>query len=318
MTKKIEKILLEQSPLYNLSSKAKLAHLLGCRTQFLHNFRNSRRQYNIFKIKKTNVTGKRPVEDPNVFLKRIHSKFKSLISEIKTPEYLHSGTKGKSHITNARSHIDAKYCVTLDLQSFYQTATKTFLSYMFHTVFQMPDDIAYCMSDIATIPYKPSDEHNSYFSTGSPLSQILIFWCYKATFDYIDRLARKNGIIFTLYVDDITFSSNRPIPQSFIKTIEKRLEKVGLHLNNKKTKWYYPKDFKIVTGCAIKNGTMKVKNCKREEIIIKLKQNDNSSKAIASIVGKISSQQQIEPNIMNTSKQQLIAMRRKSNKKDNI
>lgn len=311
MTKKTEKILLEQSPLYNLSSKAKLAHLLGCRTQFLHNFRNSRRQYNIFKIKKTNGTGKRPVEDPNVFLKSIHSKFKSLISEIQTPEYLHSGIKGKSHITNARSHIDAKYCVKLDLQSFYQTATKTFLSYMFRTVFQMPDDIAYCMSDIATIPYKPSDEHNSYFSTGSPLSQILIFWCYKSTFDYIDRLAREKGIIFTLYVDDITFSSNRPIPQRFIKTIEKRLKKVGLHLNNKKTKWYYPKDFKIVTGCAIKNGAMKAKNCKREEIVIKLKQDNNSCQKIASIVGKIASQQQIEPNIMNASKQQLISKRNK-------
>ena len=237
MTKKIEKIPLEQSPLYNLSSKAKLSHLLGCRTQFLHNFRNSRRQYNIFKIKKNNGTGKRPVEDPNVFLKSMHSKFKGLISEIQTPEYLHSGTKGKSHITNARSHIGAKYCVTLDLQSFYQTATKTFLSYMFHTVFQMPEDIAYCMSDIATIPYKPSDEHNSYFSTGSPLSQILIFWCYKGTFDYIDRLARKIGIIFTLYVDDITFSSNRPIPQSFIKTVEKRLEKLNEQI--KKSTWGY-------------------------------------------------------------------------------
>ena len=112
-------------------------------------------------------------------------------------------------------------------------------------------------------------------------------------------------------MDDITFSSNRPIPQSFIKTIEKRLEKVGLHLNNKKTKWYYPKDFKIVTGCAIKNGTMKAKNCKREEIVVKLKQNDNSCQTIASIVGKIASQQQIEPNILNASKQQLIARRKK-------
>lgn len=311
MTKKIEKIPLEQSPLYNLSSKAKLAHLLGCRTQFLHNFRNSRRQYNIFKIKKTNGTGKRPVEDPNIFLKRLHSKFKNLITEIQTPDYLHSGTKGKSHITNAQSHIEAKYCVTLDLKSFYQNARKTFLRYMFHTVFQMPDDIAYCVADIATIPYRPSDEHNSYFSTGSPLSQILIFWCYKGTFDYIDRLARKKGIIFTLYVDDMTFSSNTPIPQSFINSVEKRLEKVGLHLNKEKTKKYTPKEFKIITGCAIKNGTMKAKNCKREEIIVKLKQNDNSFQTIASIVGKIASQQQIEPNILNASKQQLIARRKK-------
>ena len=318
MTKKIEKKPLEQSPLYNLSSKAKLSHLLGCRTQFLHNFRNSRQQYNIFKIKKKNSTEKRPVEDPNIFLKRLHSKLKKLITEIQTPDYLHSGTKGKSHITNAQSHIAAKYCVTLDLKSFYQNARKTFLRYMFHTVFQMPDDIAYCVADIATIPYTQSYEHNSYFSTGSPLSQILIFWCYKGTFDYIDRLAREKGIIFTLYVDDMTFSSTKPIPKKFIKSVERRLGKVCLQLNNKKTKWYYPENFKIVTGCAIKNGTMKVKNCKREEIIIKLKQNDNSSKAIASIVGKISSQQQIEPNIMNASKQQLIAMRRKSNKKDNI
>ena len=296
---------------YNLSSKAKLSHLLGCRTQFLHNFRNNRRQYNIFRIKKNNSSDKRPVEDPHMFLKRMHSKLKILIAEIQTPDYLHSGTKGKSHITNAKSHVDAKYCVTLDLKSFYQNARKTFLRYMFHTVFQMPDDIAYCVSDIATIPYKPSDGHNSYFSTGSPLSQILIFWCYKGTFDYIDRLAQKKGIVFTLYVDDMTFSSKAPIPKSFINSVEKRLKRVGLHLNERKTKQYRPTDFKIITGCAIKNGCMKAKNSKRKEIIAKLKQNDCSPQAIASIVGKIASQQQIEPNILNASKQQLIAKRKK-------
>lgn len=86
---------------------------------------------------------------------------------------------------------------------------------------------------------------------------------------------------------------------------------MGLHLNNKKTKWYYPKDFKIVTGCAIKNGAMKAKNCKREEIVVKLKQDNNSCQKIASIVGKIASQQQIEPNILNVSKQQLISKRNK-------
>ncbi len=186
---------------------------------------------------------------------------------------------------------------------------------MFRTVFLTPVDIAYCISDIATIPYKTSQEHNSYFSTGSPLSQLLIFWCYKNTFDYIDRLAKTKGIVFTLYVDDMTFSSPIPIPQHFINSVENRLKKVGLCLNKDKTKRYSPKDFKIITGCAIKDGTMKAKNCKREEIIVKMKQNDNSSKAIASILGKIVSQQQIEPNIMQVSKRQLMAKHKRTQKK---
>ena len=121
-------------------------------------------------------------------------------------------------------------------------------------------------------------------------------------------------MVFTLYVDDMTFSSNTSISQSFIKFVEKRLEKVGLHLNKDKTKWYGPKDFKIITGCAVKNGTIKAKNCKREEIITKLKQNDNSPKGIASMVGKIAAQQQVEPNVLNASKQQLVSKRKKSKK----
>ena len=46
----------------------------------------------------------RIIEEPKPQLKLIHQRFARLLAQIETPDYLHSGVKGRSYITNANAH----------------------------------------------------------------------------------------------------------------------------------------------------------------------------------------------------------------------
>lgn len=305
-------------PLYKLSSKSKLARLLGCKTQFLHNFRSSKGQYSLFTLpKKHDSKERRPIEDPKPYIKAMHNRLKNLLSPVELPGYLNSGRKGKSHIDNAKAHIGHPFCVTLDIKSFYQSGRKTFLYHMFRSTFQMSDDIAWLLADLVTINKEQKD---SYFPTGSPISQLMIFWCYKQTFDEIDAFCRSKNITFSLYVDDMTFSSEHPISKSTIKHIIKRLKHVHLDINDGKTEFYNPNQAKLITGCALTKSGLQVRNKKRLDIIKSIKNSDinkMSASEIRPILGKITSQQQVTAGFMNPTKQKLLARQkniRKTNK----
>lgn len=221
---------------------------------------------------------------------------------------------GKSHIDNARCHAANPNCVQMDLRHFYQTVRKMYVYQLFVSTFKMAEDIALLLADIATIPPKRSTE--AYLPTGSPLSQLLAFWTYKKTFDDINRESKARGIVFTLYVDDMTFSSVKRIPKDFEKFVINRAGYVKLEINREKTKRSFNNKPKMITGCAAINGNLLVRNKKRDEII-RLLDLTNSSDVLreqnrSKIIGKITSQQQVEPGFMSYTKRKEQSRRRKS------
>lgn len=296
---------LKNNPFYKLSSKRKLSTLLGCTSKFFHTFRNSRDNYKIYEIPKpNNPIEKRPVEEPKKNLKILHQKIKRILDKLEYPEYLQSGIKGKSYIGNAKKHcyLGSNYCTTVDLTAFYQHGRKTFLANTFRKDFQIVEDIAWLLADIMTIPTK--DKSEAYFPTGSPISQLAIYLTYKKTFDDIAILSKKKGITFTLYVDDMTFSSSHKISKTFLKTIINRLKNVHLEINSKKTQYFKPRTAKIITGCIVKKNQIFVRNSKRKEIIDALSSN-LTDKGKVQLIGKIAAQQQIQPNIFSNTKKKL-------------
>lgn len=296
---------LKNNPFYKLSSKSKLSKLLGCTTKFLHTFKNNRENYKIYTIPKPkDLTKRRQVEEPKEKLKILHKRIKKIFDKLRYPEYLQSGLKGTSYIDNAKKHCDAHliYCTTMDLTGFYQHGRKTFLASVLNKDFLMVEDIAWLLADIMTIP--TDDGKESYFPTGSPISQLAIYLTYKKTFDDIAKLSKEKGIVFTLYVDDMTFSSPNKISKAFLKTIIKRLGNVQLEINSDKTHYFKPGMAKSVTGCIIKDNQIFVRNAKRKEVVDALSTN-MSNKEKRRIIGKIAAQQQIQPNIFSSTKRKL-------------
>ena len=301
---------IERSPLYQLSSKRKLFYLLAVQNELLNNPKNAKKlsnflteinnvpafqkfvtadNYRVFPEKKSG----RIIQDPNLALKLIHKKLANLLAHIIPPDYLHSGVKTKSYVTNATTHKQTpQFVLKMDIHKFYQSCQKEFIFKAFKYDFKMPDNIAWLMADLVS--------YNGFIPTGSPVSQLIAFYAYKKTFNEISLLAKRHYMNFSLYVDDLSFSSTTEIPKNFESLVYQELKKVDLPIKSKKTKRYSkPKQYKIITGCAISpDGTLKVPNKLRKEIIDdckKLHSQGLSDAEAKSLKGKIQAARQIEP-----------------------
>ncbi len=133
----------------------------------------------------------------------------------------------------------------------------------------------------------------------------LAYWSYKNTFDRINTIARAQGIVFTLWVDDMIFSSSKPIPRNFELAVARLMRLVGHKINPKKTKRYSPGDTPVITGVATSPHGCRVPNRRRRAILDILNRaasiDELDPKVIRSVLGKIQSGRQIEPHFFQGS-----------------
>ena len=202
---------LYQSPLYRLGRKKDLAKVLGVSLAALNKLKGNNGYYSKVNEKKREL-------QPTYGLKRkVHNRIKDILSRIEYPEYVKSGVKGKSIVNNAEVHKEAKYVLKLDIEKFYPSCKQKYVYRFFYHVLEMKKDIAYLLSKVVT--------YNDFIPTGSPLSQTMAFYSNRGVFNEINCMCIQEGIKFTLYVDDLTFSSKNKIPKNFAGRIAKILKK---------------------------------------------------------------------------------------------
>lgn len=284
-----EQYSLEKSPLYRLRNKRKLADYLKVNKDYFEKEHNY--QYNVFSRPKPNGDGERVFTVPPDELKKIQKQVCRLLNRIETPDWVISGKKGYSYITNAEAHVSSKFVKTMDISKFYDSAQRSRIYKMFLNTFKMEHDVAWCMTELVT--------YKGVLPTGSPSSQLIIYWTYRDMFEEINRISRKNGCIFSLYVDDMTFSSNNPIKKEVREEVACLLKKNDLLAKAKKDHYYQAKDFKVVTGVGLQDGKKIVLNEKRKSTIQLYEQCKKSCdiKNIEKLNGVLCSLRQIEPGI---------------------
>lgn len=80
----------------------------------------------------------------------------------------------------------------------------------------------------------------------------MAFYAYSDMFSEIADLAKQCGCKFTLYVDDMTFSSTKPFsPNQLRQMIDCVLRKYGHKPKYPKVKYYGPSDYKPITGTVV-------------------------------------------------------------------
>jgi hypothetical protein len=298
----------KQSPLYKLSSKQKLATLLILSTSDLDRLENLTKNnegiYSVFTV----GDKKREIQNPvHRLLVKTQKRLFVLLKRFELPDYVMSGKKGISYISNAELHKDSKFVLTMDIEHFYATTKGEFVFQFFLHKMEMASDLAHILTNIST--YRDPSNGNRKIPTGSVLSQLLAFWAYSDMFNSISKLARKNNYIFSLYVDDMTFSSNTPIPRDFHKSVEEILNRKKLRFKRSKIRYYNESQPKKITGLIITSDS---------KICIPNKRLKETSEAIgkalsplapqsekASALGKINSIQQIMPQIFKKPAKQI-------------
>jgi len=247
---------INNSCLFRLRSKKKLATILNVDEKLMRN-NNYREiiQYSIFQNDKG-----RWIYNPAYELKALQKQLLKYFSRISTPSYLKSGKKGVSYIDNAKSHLYNDYIVTADISGFYSNCRRKNVYEMFINKFEMERDISGIITDIVC--------YENFIPTGSPTSQMVAYFTYSDAFDSIENISNASNIAFSLYVDDMTFSSKNLISKKYIHEIDTIIRKKGLKLKNSKTKYFFKNDNALITG-AVKDSSsnLRVPNKLRLSII---------------------------------------------------
>lgn len=133
--------------------------------------------------------------------------------------------------------------------------------------------------------------------------------------------AQRNGYTFTLYVDDMTFSTNnKKITRTYHLYLNKLIARNGLKL--KKSKVHYfdaDEDNKVITGCKIEVGQDKLKTSDKlkKKLFSPLKKkrpSDLTAKQARSTLGRVHSARFVEGDIFSDLKDKIAEVANKENK----
>ncbi|MEZ8046749.1 reverse transcriptase family protein [Vibrio sp. 10N.237.312.C02] len=252
---------IKDSPFYNLRTKHHLAVLLNCSNSDLKKYAKDVGNYHEFEEKGANQKV-RKIQQPMRGLDKVHTRIASLLCRITTPDYLHSGKKKHSNVSNALAHTEGENSrtplMTTDVKSFFPSTSKKMIFSFFYSVMKCSADVSDILADICTVHH--------FLPTGSRISMPLAFWANSRMFSELEQLSKKHDIFMTVYVDDLTFSGVNVNPL-FKTTVKKILNRYGHIMHPDKTKVYDCDDAKLVTGVIIKGGTIMVRNEQRKQLV---------------------------------------------------
>ena len=154
---------LKDSALYKITTKKKLEIILKKPTSELKSLA-SNSNYTIFFIEKSGKK-KREIQSPTLELDEVQTRIASLLARIATPDYLHSGVKGRSYITNAQVHVGNYPVLVMDIRDFYPSISKKSIYHFFYNTMSSAPDVAGILAELCSF--------QGHIPTGSRLSMPL-------------------------------------------------------------------------------------------------------------------------------------------------
>ena len=301
--------------LYKLQSKKQLRNWLGIDNSSF--FRKSNLEKNIFPKIIFEDNHQRLVEVSSTALKFVQTRILQLLSRLDFPNYHYSGVKGKSYISNAKQHQGNMFIYKLDISKFFPNIRREYIYLFFKNKLQVSPDVAEILTNCTTTNLLTASYHNpetktavmnfvetnnlqhlSHLSTGSPTSMLLAFLANIPMFEKIESISKENNLIFTVYADDIVFSSQCNIPYTVRYKIVNIIESYGYKVSRKKCKYLMPRSPKTITGVVINsNGIPTTPNrliLKAHQKILLYKKGNLSISDWKSLRGTISVANQIE------------------------
>ena len=250
---------LNQSPLYKLQSRRRLAELLAIPLAELESIANScPPEYKCFK-KLISREGKPPkerfIEWPRRQLQCLQRRLARLLDRIDPPVYIHSGFRGTSYLTNAAKHDGSARIAKIDIRRFFPSSSAMHVLTCFIKTFACSEDVAQLLTKLVVVW--------GHLPTGGSTSSIVSFYAYKPMFDEIHQLACSSGLVMSCCVDDMTFSGERAT-SGFLNTVRVVVERFGLKIH--KRHCFEGGATKVVTGVALTPKGARLPNSRRMKL----------------------------------------------------
>lgn len=226
--------------------------------QYYCNPNHAFHRYKQFKIKKKSG-GFRQISAPRnrsfiLMLRYVNEIFKALY----TPsDYAMGFTEGRSVVDNASRHKGMNYVFNTDIKDFFPSIVQPRVWKRLQLApLNFPQPVANILAGLCSMRgEKNSDGTYSYIlPQGAPTSPIIT----NMICDNLDRrlagLARKMGLNYSRYADDITFSSMQNVYQKdgdFVKELRRIIEGQGFKINEEKTRLQKRGARQEVTGIIV-------------------------------------------------------------------
>ena len=293
---------IHHSPLYGLASSDRLTHgdLLGFPPERLAALAGDDKAYHAF----TRITSgkKRAVTKPLGDLQEVHDRLFDLLDQIEKPNYLHSGVKGRSHVTNARAHLGDKPMVKIDIRRFFPSIDVPRVSRFFSRQMACVAPVADLLTRLCTF--------RGHVPIGSPMSQHLAYFAARPMLEDLHRLSMHHDVLFTCYVDDLSFSGTAATP-SFLWRVKQVVHHHRFRYHNDHC--YRAGECKIITGVIVTGDTLAVlprhvDRMRRDERAIDKLGVADQRKALDRLIGRMAAAANIDPRRRKAMKQ-LVARR---------
>ena len=213
-------------------------------------------KYRVYTIPKR-TAGHRVIAQPTKTLKAYQRAFLSLF-ELKIHDCAMAYRKGLSIRDNANQHKNNRYLLKLDLENFFNSITHEIFWDVWQKHYQMPFEKEKLYME-KLLFWSPSKTlvGKLVLSIGAPTSPMLSnFFMYE--FDgVISTLCTRQGVTYTRYADDLTFSTNyKDVLFNIPKLVSAQLSELfggALVVNRRKTIFSSKAHNRHVTGITIDN-----------------------------------------------------------------
>lgn len=220
-----------------------LAHFLGISPKLVgHMAVEPEKYYRAFSIKKKN--GKfREISAPRVFLKTVQ---RYILDCILSPIEVHASATGfrrnMSIQVGAGRHVGHRFVWNIDLKDFFPSIRKAAVRRLF-TEIGFPDKSAYFLAGLCCL--------HDRLPQGAPTSPVISNLVFYELDERIFKEAKKVSITYTRYADDLSFSSGKPIPESFRSAISAVIKSSGFTIHPDKSRLMGPRCRREITGLTV-------------------------------------------------------------------
>jgi len=238
-----------------MSSIEDLSHILEIKKNILVYYTYiipENKKYVIFEIAKQNGK-KREIQAPIYEIKLLQQKILVLLRLTYIPKHcVHGYVKGRSVLSNAKSHIGKPYLLNLDLEVFFKSIHFGRILGLFQSPpFNFPDKISAYLAQLCSF--------SGFLPQGAPTSPIIANMIAYSLDKSLMEIAKDNKFNYTRYSDDLTFSTmDRKIGTELMnsdsdlrKLISKTIRDSGFRVNRTKIRCADKFDHQEVTGIVV-------------------------------------------------------------------
>lgn len=228
---------------------------LKCLTRYCDPRRPNIKRYKNFSIPKKSG-GVRTISAPVARLKEILTYLNILLSSMYEPsEHARGFVKGQSVATNAAAHVGHNYVFNLDLKDFFPSIEKSRIwKRLTLPPFNFQSYIADIIAGLCTIRVEDGQTVKYVLPQGAPTSPIITNMICQNLDRRLAGLARRFGLTYTRYADDITFSSMHNVYAAegeFMAELKRIITEQNFTINEAKTRLQNTRCRREVTGLTI-------------------------------------------------------------------